>query len=79
MQVFLKQALQLPARHGDVHRQFIEVDWLFQIGFHQRDDFLQFRLVGAEHVLERHTLVILLVADTLVDDISEIAADSSRP
>ncbi|MNH16401.1 hypothetical protein D3C79_760440 [compost metagenome] len=68
MQVLLEQPLQLAPRHGHIHRQFVQVDRLFEVGFHQRDDFLQLRLVGAKHVLERHALVILLVADALVDE-----------
>ena len=66
MQVFLKQPLQLTARHGDVHRQLIEVDGFFEVGLHQRHDFLQLGLVGAEHVLKRHALMVLLVTNALV-------------
>ncbi|MCY1173368.1 hypothetical protein D9M73_135240 [compost metagenome] len=68
VQVFLEQSLKLTTRHRNVDGQLIQVDRLFQVGFHQRDDFLQLRLVGAEHVLERHALVVLLVANTLVDE-----------
>ncbi|MNO80572.1 hypothetical protein D3C76_717840 [compost metagenome] len=48
--------------------QLVEVDGLLQVGFHQHDDFLQLRLVGAERVPERHTLLVLLVPDAFVDE-----------
>ncbi|MNI13410.1 hypothetical protein D3C73_666380 [compost metagenome] len=67
VQVFLEQALELTTGYRDIDGQFVEIDRLFEVGFHQRNDFLQFWLIRAEHVLERHTLVILLVADALVD------------
>ena len=54
----LEQAFQLTPGDIDIAGQFVELDRLLDVGLHQRHDLEKLRLRGAQHVLERHPLLI---------------------
>ena len=68
VQIPLEQPLQLTARDIDIVRQLVQADGLFQIGLHQRDDFQKLGLGGAQHMLERHALLVLLATYAITDE-----------